>query len=379
MHVDRLTTIHSVPAEEWDALVGPGCAFLEHAFLSAMEDSGCVGPDTGWTPAYRVAREAPQGRAVGAVVAWVKDHSMGEFIFDHAWADAARRAGLAYYPKLLVAAPFSPVGGERFLTHSAPDPDAARDALLADLRAQVRSDGLSGLHCLFTTREEARVLEGHGLAQRHTVQFHWTNAGYADFDAFLARFDSKRRNQIKRERRRVREAGVTVRVLEGDAIRPEHAALAWDLYVRTVDKFAWGRRYLNPRLFELLVERWAHRLFFVVAERDGEVVGGTVNVRKGDALYGRYWGAREDIPDLHFEVCSYAAIEACISRGLRIFEAGAGGGEHKWGRGFLPAVTYSAHALEHSGLDRAVRTFLRDERRAVAADLSSADGRVLIR
>ena len=379
MLVERLESMSAVPAAEWDAVVGPGCAFFEHAFLKCMEDAGCVGPETGWLPAYRVVRPAPGAAPIGAVVAWIKHHSHGEFIFDWAWADAARRAGLRYYPKLLVAAPFSPVGGARFLTHGATAPDQVRARLLADLRTQVDEASLSGLHVNFVTADEAEVLEAAGLAVRHTVQFQWTNDDYGDFDAFLARFDSKRRNQIRRERRRVREAGVRVRVVEGDALGPEHAAVAWDLYVSTVDKFSWGRRYLNRRFFELLVERFAHRLFLVLAERDGEVVGGTVNVRKGDTLYGRYWGGRDDIPDLHFEVCSYAAIEACIARGIRTFEAGAGGGEHKWGRGFLPTVIRSAHALSHPGLDRAVRAFLTEERAGVAAELEAVDGRVLIR
>jgi predicted N-acyltransferase len=379
MHAERLDSIHEVAAEQWDALVGPGCPFFEHAFLSSLEDAGCVGPDTGWTPAYRVVRATPTGAPVGAVAAWVKDHSHGEFIFDWAWADAARRAGVRYYPKLLVAAPFSPVGGARFLVHGSEAPEQVRERLLAALRLQVETEALSGLHVNFVTADEERALEQRGLAVRHTVQFQWTNDGYADFEAFLSRFDSKRRNQIRRERRRVREAGVQLRVLEGDALGPEHAPLAWDLYVQTVDKFSWGRRYLNRRFFELLFERFVHRLVLVVATREGQVVGGTVNVRKGDVLYGRYWGGRDDIPDLHFEVCSYAAIEACIERGIRTFEAGAGGGEHKWGRGFLPTIIRSAHTLVHPGLDRAVRAFLEQERAGVDAQVESVEGRVLIR
>lgn len=375
----RLRSIHEVDPAEWDALVDAGgdeaCPFFEHAFLSSLEDSGCVGSHAGWHPRYVVVRRA--GRLVGGVSLFRKDHSNGEFIFDWSWADAAHRAGLPYYPKLIVAAPFSPVGGRRFLLAEG-EGAAARDALLNATRDVAEDEPATGVHWLFTTGSEAEALSGHGLAVRHTHQFQWRNEGFRDFDDFLERFRSKRRNQIRRERRRVRESGVVTRVLEGDALGPEHARLCWQLYVSTVDKFFWGKRYLNERFFQLLVERFAHRLLLVVAERDGQVLAGTVNVRRDPVLYGRYWGCfDEDVPNLHFEVCSYAGIDAAIERGLGRFEAGAGGGGHKWGRGFLPTTTYSAHEIYLPPLDRAVRMALAEERADLAHQLRAAEGRVL--
>ncbi len=359
---------------EWDAVVADGCPFFEFAFLSGLEETGCVGPQTGWLPRYVLARRGD--RLVGFLPLYLKGDSYGEFIFDWAWADAAQRAGLAYYPKLVVAAPFSPVGGERLVVAPG-EGDDTRRALLAGARQVAQELGVSGLHLLFVTEPEAALLEAEGLAIRHTHQFQWTNGGYRDFDDFLLRFRSKKRTQIRRERRAVRDAGVQVQVLEGDAITAAHMGHAWGFYRRTVDKFFYGRRYLNRRFFQHLGAHFRHRLMLVLAERDGEVIGGALNVRKGDVLYGRYWGANDDVRFLHFEICSYAGIEAAIERGIQRFEAGAGGGAHKYGRGFLPVITRSAHSLAHPGLDRAVRGAIAHEREALAAELASLEGELL--
>lgn len=380
LRVEIRTHLRGLAPATWDGVVGAeGCPFFEHAFLFGLEASGCVGEGTGWSPRYVLAWRG--AALVGALPLYRKDHSEGEFIFDWAWAEAAERAGMAYYPKLVVAAPFSPVGGRRFLLAPGAG-EAEMEALLAGAQAVAQREGASGLHWLFVEPEEAAFLEARGFAVRHTHQFQWRNAGYPDFEAFLGRFRSKRRNQIRRERREVAEAGVTTRVLEGEAITAEHMAHAWRFYRSTVAQFAWGRQYLNRRFFDHLLQHFRHRLSLVLAEQpDGlggvKVVGGALNVRGAHVLYGRYWGCGETVRHLHFEVCSYAGIEHAIGQGLQRFEAGAGGGAHKYGRGFLPTVTLSAHALYLPGLDAAVRVFLAREREALAAQLVALEGEVL--
>lgn len=375
LKIEIRDSLADIPPAEWDALVGEdGCPFFEHGFLFALEKAGCVGPDTGWQPRYVIARR--DGRPVGALTAYRKEDSYGEFIFDWAWADAAQRAGLPYYPKLVVAAPFSPVGGRRFLLAPG-EGEGTAAALIAGARYAMVEEPATGLHFLFVTEDEAERLAQQGFIIRHTHQFQWFNAGYSSFDDFLARFRSKRRNQIRRERRQVREAGVTTRVLMGDDIDGAAMDHAWDLYRSTVDKFFWGRRYLNRAFFDHLARDWRHRLCLIFAEQDGEVVGGTVNAQKAGVLYGRYWGCREDVRNLHFEVCSYAGIELCIARGWERFEAGAGGGGHKYGRGFLPRVTRSAHEIVLPGLAEAVARAVEHEKRQLARELAGLEGELL--
>ncbi|MSP73883.1 MAG: GNAT family N-acetyltransferase [Myxococcales bacterium] len=370
-------SINQLQRETWDALAHDASPFFEHGFLSAMEDSLCVAESTGWAPRYLVAYEGGSPR--GALVMFRKLNSHGEFIFDFAWADASHRAGLRYYPKHIVASPFSPVGGPRFLILPDVDPAPLRAALITAAMRLSRAEGGSGLHFLFVTPDEATALEAHGFASRHTLQFQWRNRGYRSFDHFLESFDSKARNQIRRERRRVSEVGINVTVHEALATRDTSAQDLHRLYVSTVDKFAYGQRYLNERFFELLGERCRERLVLVLARRGDELIGGTINLAKNGALYGRYWGCFEEVPNLHFEVASYAGIEACIERGFERFEAGAGGGEHKFGRGFLPIRVYSAHLLAHPGLHAAVSHFLEAERHQTDEALMATEGLVLKR
>jgi predicted N-acyltransferase len=375
MDIRILRSITEIDAATWDALVAGGTPFFDHAFLHAMERAGAVGPGTGWAPRHLVLTES--GRPVAACAAWEKRNSNAEFVFDWSWADAAARAGIPYYPKLLVAAPFSPVGGPRMHLGSVTDP--ARCAVLRAALAEAavehaRASGLSGVHWLFVTPDEALTLSEAGYAIRHTVQFHWSRRpGEATFADFLGRFDAKKRHQIRRERRLVAEAGVTTRVLTGDAVTADLAPLLWRLYAATVDKFAWGQRYLNEAVFEALLGTWRENLLIILAERDGEVVGGTINGARGGVMYGRYWGALADVSCLHFEVCSYAGVEHCLRAGFERFEAGAGGGGHKYGRGFDPVVTQSAHRIFHPGLHRAVAQFVEAERRALADELASLE------
>jgi hypothetical protein len=359
--------VASVARDEWDALVGAGSPFLEWEFLAGLEETGAVGGESGWTPRPLLARR--DGRLVAACPLYVKEHSEGEFVFDHGWADAAERAGISYYPKLLVGVPFTPVGGERILTAAGEDAAAWVGRLATALRGLCDERGLSGVHVNFCREAEVAPAEAAGYLARVGVQYHWANAGYADFDDWLARFRHKRRNQIRRERRSLAEQGIALEVRCGDAVEPELVAPLFRFYCATADRRPWGRRYLPRRFFERLVERFRHRLVVVLARREGRVIAGTFNVQKGDALYGRYWGCDEELPHLHFNVCYYAAVEHCIRTGLRRFEPGAGG-DYKQVRGFDARPTWSLHFLAEPRLRQAVARFLEAERADARAALA---------
>jgi predicted N-acyltransferase len=351
--------VRSLPREAWNALVGDEPPFLEWEWLAALEESGAVGPEAGWLPRPLVAREA--GRLVAACPLYVKGHSDGEFVFDHAWADAAERAGIRYYPKLLVGVPFTPVGGARFLV--APDADRPFwvERLGAALRGVAEAHELSGVHVNFCREDEQAALVASGWLPRLGLQYHWANRGWPDFEAYLAELRHKRRNQVRRERREVAEAGISVEVRCGDEIPDAWFEPMWRFYRTTVDTNPWGRRYLNRAFFEQVRQEFRGRLCFVMALRGGTPIGGAFNVQKGDVLYGRYWGAAEPIRHLHFVVCYYAGIEHCIRHGLRRFEPGAGG-SYKQVRGFDAAPTRSAHLLTEPRLAAAVSRYLEGER-----------------
>ena len=357
--IEVLEGVASVPRDAWNALVGEASPFLEWEWLASLEEAACVGPEQGWQPRPLVVRE--NGRLVAACPLYLKHHSEGEFVFDWGWADAAHRAGIDYYPKLLVGVPFTPVTGARFL--SAPDFERREAIALlgAGLRQLCDGNGLSGAHVNFCLPDERDALAGDGYLLRVGLQYHWSNAGYTSFDDYLANLRSKRRNQVRRERRAVREQGVVTSVLRGDAICDEVFEPMFRCYRMTVDAHYYGRLYLNRAFFELLRERWKHRLCFVVARRGGEIVAGTTNVVKGDAFYGRYWGGLQHVRNLHFDVCYYAAIEHCIEAGLARFEPGAGG-DYKFLRGFDPQPTFSLHYLADPRLARAVERYLASER-----------------
>jgi predicted N-acyltransferase len=351
--------VAQVPAAEWNALVGDESPFLEWEWLASLEEAGCVGAQQGWQPQPLLLRE--NGRLVAACPLYLKSHSEGEFVFDWGWADAAARAGIAYYPKLLVGVPFTPVAGARFLCAPGADRGACVALLAAALRRICADHGFSGVHVNFCREDEAEQLQQAGYLLRIGVQYHWHNEGFGSFDDYLARLRSKRRNQVRRERRGVAEEGVTVEVLRGDAIPDAVFEPLYRCYRATVDAHVYGRRYLNRRFFSLLAERFRGRLCLVVARRGEEVVGATLNVAKGDALYGRYWGGLEPIRYLHFDVCYYAAIQHCIEAGIQRFEPGAGG-DYKFLRGFDARPTYSVHHLEEPRLAAAVARFLEAER-----------------
>jgi predicted N-acyltransferase len=351
--------VRSLGRDEWNALVGGDSPFLEWDWLAALEESGAVGDASGWDPRPLVARE--QGRLVAACPLYVKAHSEGEFVFDWGWADAAERAGIRYYPKLLVGVPFTPVGGARLLVAPGADAGAWHRRLGAALRELCVANELSGVHVNFCRPPELEALRAEGFLARVGVQYHWRNSGFRCFDDYLASFRSKRRNQIRRERRALAEQGVRIETLVGEEIGDDLFAPMFDFYRATLRARAWGREYLNRRFFELVAERWRHRLCFVIARVGGRPVAGTFNVQKGDALYGRYWGASSELRHLHFNVCYYAAVEHCIERGLARFEPGAGG-DYKQVRGFDAEPTWSAHFLAEPRLASAVGRFLERER-----------------
>lgn len=359
LRVELADGIGSLDRAEWDALVGDDSPFLEWSWLASLEEAGCVGERTGWDARPLVVRRG--GRLVAACPLYVKSHSEGEFVFDWGWADAAERAGIDYYPKLLVGVPFTPVTGRRLLVGEGADAPRYQQVLADSLRELCEANELSGVHVNFCHEPEAALLDEAGYLRRVGIQYHWHNDGYASFDDYLTCFRSKRRNQVRRERRDVGAAGVRVETIAGDAIPDALFEPMYRFYLSTIRARMWGRQYLNPRFFELLRERFCDRLVFVVAFRGDEPIAGAFNVAKGDALYGRYWGCDEHVRNLHFEVCYYAGIEHCIEHGLQRFEPGAGG-DYKQMRGFDAQPTYSGHFLRDPRLHAAIERFLDSER-----------------
>ncbi|MEB2283907.1 MAG: GNAT family N-acetyltransferase [Myxococcales bacterium] len=377
MKITTLNDLHEVAPDAWNALVGEASPFLEWAWLASLEEAGCVGRGSGWRPQH-LALWDDYGRLAGACPLYVKEHSQGEFVFDHGWAQAAARAGIRYYPKLVVASPFTPATGVRFLARS--DIDRARvvRVLGTALRDLCADGGYSSVHVNFCVPEEAAVLADLGYLRRTGYQFQWSNPGWRTFDDYLAALRSKRRNQVRREQRELVASDVVLSTYVGEAIPDELFAPMFDLYRSTVEKFAWGHQYLNARLFGLLRRRWKHRLAFVIARRRGRILAGAFNVWKGALLYGRYWGAFEDVRHLHFNVCYYAAIELALALGARRFEPGAGG-EFKHLRGFDACPTTSMHFLGDARLADAVRRYLVEERRAVGREIDWLDSRTALR
>lgn len=363
-------SIRDIPGAAWDALDGVRAApFLTHAWLDALETTGCVGEGTGWQPHHLSFWDGD--RMLGAAPAYLKENSEGEFVFDWAWASAAERARIPYYPKLIVAVPFTPATAARLLVADAADRPRLLPVLADVLRKIVAAEDLSSAHVLFPTADEAEGLGKSGLAHRVGVQFHWRNAGYTTFEDYLGRFSSKRRNQIRRERKEMDKAGIEL-VTERGRIAPEVIDVMYDFYLATVEKFSWGRQYLNRAFFEEICVKLAGKVEIVLAREGGRILGGAFNLAGEEVLFGRYWGAVEERPFLHFNVCFYHSIDECIARGLTRFEPGAGG-QHKLVRGFEPSITHSAHHLAHPGLDRAVREFLARERSAVEESVAQAE------
>src|SRR5450432_1025292 len=366
-----LQRVREVPAEDWDALLREDSSpFVEHRWLDMLEETGCVGDDTGWVPAHLSIWR--RDRLVAVAPSYLKGNSEGEFIFDWNWADFAQRSGIHYYPKIVVAVPFTPATGDRVLVAAGEDREALTQLVAQAAREWCGRAKASSVHALFPREAEADTWEAAGYLRRASFQFHWFREGGTTFEAYLARFNSKRRNQIKRELRGVRDAGLTVETLAPEQHTLEVARTMHALYASTIDKHGhWGRLYLNERFFDAAIDRFRDRLAWVVArDPSGAIVAGAFNVVRGRYLYGRYWGTRAEVPFLHFEVCYYAGVRHCIERGIDVFEPGAGG-EHKRARGFVPTLTHSAHWLADRRLRSALAPWLARERERVEAIVAS--------
>ena len=350
------TGISGLDRDEWNALCG-GDPFLSHEFLSALEDSGSVGPGTGWTPAPLLI-EDERSQLAAAAAAYLKTHSQGEYVFDHGWADAWERAGGRYYPKLQIAVPFTPVPGPRLL-------GSRPQQLLAAAEAVTVQNDLSSAHITFIDEAGAAEAERRGWLIRHGIQYHWLNRGYASFDDFLAALSSRKRKTLRKERSAAVE-GLDIRALRGAEIGPSEWDAMWAFYQDTGSR-KWGRPYLTREFFELIAERMSERVLLFIAYRDGLPIAGALNLIGADALYGRYWGTVEEVPFLHFELCYYRAVEWAIDHGLSQVQAGAQG-EHKVARGYEPVITTSAHFIPNRSFRAAVADFLETERAAVATE-----------
>jgi uncharacterized protein len=344
-------------ASEWDALNTSRNPFVSHAFLSALEESGSVGPGTGWSAAPIIIR-GENGVSVATLPAYLKTHSQGEYVFDHHWADAYERAGGRYYPKLQIAAPFSPVPGPRLLLRDA----SHAPQIIAAAETVVRQNGLSSAHATFVEENQLDAFRAADWLIRQGTQFHWLNNEYTYWDDFMASLSSRKRRAIRKERAGA-QAAVDIEILRGPDIRPEHWDAFWIFYQDTGAR-KWGQPYLTREFFDLISQSMADNLVLFLASRDGRPVAGALNVLGPDCLYGRYWGCVEDIPFLHFELCYYQAIDFAIAHGLPRVEAGAQG-EHKLARGYLPVPTYSAHYIADPGFRRAIADFLGRETVAV--------------
>ncbi|HTH98736.1 MAG TPA: GNAT family N-acetyltransferase [Stellaceae bacterium] len=358
--------IDEVDPEAWDACAGPDNPFLGHAFLSALEDSHSADAQAGWLPQHVLVRDGT-GRLVAAAPTYLKSHSYGEYVFDHGWADAYERAGGRYYPKLQCCVPFTPVPGPRLLIR--PDaPQDARKALTGALVGLAQEHKVSSLHITFPTEEEWDYLGEVGFLQRIGTQYHWHNDGYRNFDDFLDRLASRKRKQLRKERREAQSAGLDIHTLRGSETRQRHWDAFYRFYLSTVDR-KWGSAYLTRRFFQMLPERLGDRIVLMWAERDGEPIAGALNLMGRDTLYGRNWGALDDYKFLHFELCYYRALDFAIEHGLARVEAGAQG-RHKIQRGYLPQTTYSAHWLRDAGFAEAVQDFLVREKHAVELEMA---------
>jgi predicted N-acyltransferase len=362
-------SISDIPREAWDSLLDEeSIPFLEWHWLDALEGSGSVSPSTGWHARHLTLWRG--SKLVAAAPAYVKDHSHGEFVFDWSWASAAERIGLRYYPKLILAVPMTPATSRRVLVARGEDEAARRRELLLGALEYARSEDLSSIHVLFPSQSECATLEELGFCIRFGVQYHWRNQSYSTYEDYLARFNSKRRNQLRRERRAASGQGITLRTLRGEELAGADPAEVFRLYCSTVDKHVWGYRNLRASFFDRVLSSLRERVELVEARRGDRLIAGAFNIASPTALYGRYWGCFEEHPFLHFNVCLYHSIDECIRRRLTRFEPGAGG-EHKLVRGFEPSLTYSGHWVFHPGLDKAVRSFLSHERAAIAKGLPS--------
>ncbi len=355
-------TLSIIKAEDWNALNISDNPFLSHAFLIALENNACIGHKTGWIPQYVTAQDG--GRLVGGVPLYIKYHSYGEYIFDWAWADAYQQHGLAYYPKLLIGIPFTPVTGERLLTHpKVENKIELQTALIQHCQSIAQTINASSVHCLFTIPNENKLFQQQGFMSRIGYQFHWQNKDYTNFEHFLSSLASRHRKKIKRERQRIKNAGIHLEVCPADQVSES----TWRCFYRFYSSNCYskgGTPYLNLDFFYELSRSLTHSMSLIIARKHNKVIATALFFHDQTTWYGRYWGCSEYIPGLHFETCYYAAIEHCIDSKIRIFEAGAQG-EHKLARGLVPTTIYSMHQIEHARFREAIADFLRQEKQHV--------------
>lgn len=370
LSVEIINDLDRIDAGEWDACAGAGNPFLSHAFLSALEDSGCATAEQGWMP-YHLAVRGADGKLDACAPLYVKGHSYGEYIFDWGWADAAQRAGLNYYPKLQCAVPFTPATGPRLLIRDGADRPQMQRLLIAGMIQVAQELKLSSLHITFPTQDEWEQFGKFGLLQRVGQQFHWENRGYQCFDDFLADLSSRKRKSIRRERRDAERHDLTIRTLTGDDLKPHHWDAFYKFYLATIDK-KWSQDYLNRDFFHILGERLPDRAALIYAEMDGTPVAGALNLIGSDTLFGRNWGCLGDFRFLHFECCYYRAIDFAIEHGLKWVEAGAQG-HHKIQRGYLPRKTYSAHWIADNRLESAIADFVQREAYQVEHEMTQLE------
>jgi len=366
-----LTSLAGISADEWDVLANPSDRafnpFVSHAFLNALEESGSVGPETGWGPAHILLEV--DNVVVGAAPAYLKSHSQGEYVFDHGWADAFERAGGQYFPKLQCAVPFTPATGPRLLIQSGSNEAIYRTALASALVQMVQQNELSSAHITFLPKDDWRALGEIGFLQRTDQQFHWLNRDYATFDDFLDALSSAKRKNLRKERARALEGGIEIDWVTGSDITEAHWDAFWIFYQDTGAR-KWGRPYLTREFFSLVGERMPDNILLIFANRNGQPVAGALNFIGGDTLFGRYWGCTEYHKFLHFELSYYQAIDFAIERKLLRVEAGAQG-DHKFIRGYEPVTTYSAHWIENAGFREAVAEYLERERDYITEDMEA--------
>jgi len=362
------TDITAIPAADWDACAGTNNPFVCHAFLSALEDSGSATAETGWLPQHLVMEDDGK-HIVGVVPAYVKSHSYGEYVFDHGWAQAIERVGGRYYPKLQVSVPFTPATGPRLLVAPGENEAALRGALIQGLTTVADNRDLSSVHATFLKAEDRVAFEDAGWLIRTGCQYHWKNDGYNSFEDFLGALSSRKRKDIRKERRQVIDAGIEMVTLTGGDLKPEHWDVFYRFYIDTSDR-KWGTPYLTQDFFQRIGQTMAEKIVLIMARHKGKWVAGALNLLGSDALYGRNWGCSKDFPFLHFETSYYQAIDFAIAHGLARVEAGAQG-EHKIQRGYLPVAMESAHWIQHTGLRSAIDQFLGQERRAMERHMAA--------
>lgn len=356
------TTIHEsireIDREEFNSIQDPHNPFFEYEYLKALESSGCIGPSTNWIPRYILLHD--KDKLIGSITFFIKMDSYGEYIFDWEWARAYQRAGMNYYPKAVVAVPFTPTTGKRILIHQDYDFKEYAPILLDSFLDYCEGKGLSSIHCLFVDKEEQEILVSRGFLPRITHQYHWKNRDYATFQDFLSDFKSSKRKQIKKERKTIQNSDLEIELLEGDQIRKHHIDSMWNFYCETNSR-KWGNAYLNKSFFDHVFEDYLHRTVMIMAKRGDEYVGGSINFAKNSRLFGRYWGSIEHEDFLHFECCYYRLIEYAIENNVEVFEAGAQG-EHKFLRGFGAVPIYSAHYIYDPEAERVIKNYLEKER-----------------